>query len=214
MATASKTYTFTAGTSAAAAEVNKNFDDVIGFLNGSSLIHADGTKAFTGYPLLPVAAPSNARHPATKQYVDDKSSSRLVGSVALPTTGSGVAYSAGNTDASGYTFATISVTVSAQDVIDQTKFIVQGELGPITWITGAAAYNHILTLQVDGVTVPASDSHRPMVLNTPQNHAFSFRYVPSTAGTKTFRLRLWQADAGSRNFWCFGGWWGVMRTAP
>jgi len=213
MATATKTYTFTAGQTAAAAEVNKNYQDILDFLNDGSVIHADGSKAFTGYPLLPVAAPSNDRHPASKLYVDQKSSSRLVGSVLFPSTGASTTYSAGNTVGTGYTFATISVVVTAQDVTDQTKFIVKGELGPLTWITGTA-FNHVITLQVDAVTVPTCDSHCPMLVNVPNNHAFSFRYVPTTAGTKTFRLRLWHGDGVSRNFWCFGGWWGVEKTAP
>lgn len=47
MATASKSFTFTDGTTASASQVNANFDDLINFLN-SSVLHTDGSNAFVG----------------------------------------------------------------------------------------------------------------------------------------------------------------------
>lgn len=65
MATASKSYSFVSGDYARSAEVNQNFDDIITFLNGS-VMHKDGTVAFTG-------APSYAADPASNNVLTRKS---------------------------------------------------------------------------------------------------------------------------------------------
>lgn len=69
MATASKTYTFVAGTTAEASKVNQNFDDLVGFLN-NSVVHADGSVAFSGIPSLPGTNPTADNQAARKAYVD------------------------------------------------------------------------------------------------------------------------------------------------
>lgn len=71
MATLTVTYTFTNGTPAQAAEVNKNFDDTVVFVNGS-VVHTDGSKPFTAIPTIPTTDPSTDGHVASKKYVDDK----------------------------------------------------------------------------------------------------------------------------------------------
>lgn len=69
MATLTKQYTFSALTSARAAEVNTNFDQIVSFIN-TNMMQKDGSTAFTGYPLLPGSAPTNTLHAASKGYVD------------------------------------------------------------------------------------------------------------------------------------------------
>lgn len=68
MASASVTYSFTAGTAAVAANVNTNFTDLVSFLN-NQVVHKDGTVSMTGALTLP-GNPSSALQAATKQYVD------------------------------------------------------------------------------------------------------------------------------------------------
>lgn len=71
MATASTTYTFTDGTAAVADEVNQNFTDVVSFLN-DSVVHRDGSNAFTAVPTGPSTDPSTDNHLTRKAYVDKK----------------------------------------------------------------------------------------------------------------------------------------------
>lgn len=68
MANLNKQYTFTSGTVIDPAKVNTNFDDLVAFVN-NSVIHVDGTKAFTGLPSLPTD-PTASNQPARKGYVD------------------------------------------------------------------------------------------------------------------------------------------------
>lgn len=70
MSTITIPHNFSDNTNALAAKVNANFDEVEGFLN-ASVVHADGSKAFTGLPALP-GDPTAANQPTRKQYVDDK----------------------------------------------------------------------------------------------------------------------------------------------
>lgn len=69
MSVLSKPYTFVAGETIKAAEVNASIDAIVNFLN-QQVAHVDGSKAFTGLPLLPAVDPTNASHPARKSYVD------------------------------------------------------------------------------------------------------------------------------------------------
>lgn len=69
MASIVKQYTFVPDTDAKAAEVNKNFDDIIAFLN-NSVVHTDGSKAMTGLLMLPATDPSDDNHAVRKAYVD------------------------------------------------------------------------------------------------------------------------------------------------
>ena len=72
MATASVTNTFVNGTTAEAAEVNTNFDDLVTFLNGS-IIHVDGSKQFTGLVSGKAGTdPTADDHLARKLFVDNK----------------------------------------------------------------------------------------------------------------------------------------------
>lgn len=59
MATLAKTYTFTTGTTAVAAEVNQNFDDIVSFVN-SNAIQKDGSLAMTAALTLANAEPSGS----------------------------------------------------------------------------------------------------------------------------------------------------------
>jgi hypothetical protein len=69
VATASKTYSFTASTTAVASQVNTNFDDLVDFLN-QEVIHKDASVAFTGVPSGPATDPSTANQLTRKAYVD------------------------------------------------------------------------------------------------------------------------------------------------
>lgn len=72
MATATKTYTFTASTRAIASEVNQNFDDVLSFLN-NNVAHLDGSKTFTAYPQVSSGvnfSELGGTYLAPKSYVD------------------------------------------------------------------------------------------------------------------------------------------------
>ena len=69
MATSSKTYTFVTSTAAEAAEVNTNFDEIHSFLN-NSVAHLDGSKTFTGIPVLPSSDPTTSNQATRKGYVD------------------------------------------------------------------------------------------------------------------------------------------------
>jgi hypothetical protein len=75
MATFTRTYTFTVGTKAKAAEVNQNFSEISTFLN-NSVVHVDGSKAFTGIPTLATGIdPTTSNHLTRKAYVDAKETS-------------------------------------------------------------------------------------------------------------------------------------------
>lgn len=75
MATAAVTNTFVSGQDALASEVNQNFDDLVTFAN-SSVVHRDGTKAFTGNvdfganKATNLATPTASTDGVTKGYVD------------------------------------------------------------------------------------------------------------------------------------------------
>lgn len=64
-----KTYTFASGSKILSAQANTNFDDVSTFLN-NSVIHVDGSKAFTALPSGPSLDPTSGNHLARKQYID------------------------------------------------------------------------------------------------------------------------------------------------
>lgn len=70
MATASITYTFSNGTNADAVQVNKNFTDLVNFLNATA-VHKDGSTSMTGQLNL-VGNPVDDAHAARKAYVDAK----------------------------------------------------------------------------------------------------------------------------------------------
>ena len=69
MATAAVTYTFTANTLIQSAQANTNFQDLVTFLN-NSVIHKDGSIAFTAIPSGPATDPSGDNQFARKAYVD------------------------------------------------------------------------------------------------------------------------------------------------
>lgn len=72
MPTITKDYDFTAGTSAAATEVNANFDELFAWVN-TEAIHADGTNAFTALPVGPTSVqPTTAWQLTPKDYVDKR----------------------------------------------------------------------------------------------------------------------------------------------
>lgn len=75
MATAAVTYTFSADEDAVASEVNVNFADVIGFINGS-LVHLDGSKTMTGALVLPASDPVSGNQASRKTYVDAQVATR------------------------------------------------------------------------------------------------------------------------------------------
>lgn len=71
MATASVTYTFSPNTLVKSSEANTNFSDVVSFLNGS-VVHKDGTIAFTGVPSGPASDPVSDNQYSRKAYVDKR----------------------------------------------------------------------------------------------------------------------------------------------
>jgi hypothetical protein len=85
MSTVSKTYTFVAGTLIEAAEVNQNFDDVIGYIN-SEVIVRDASVPFTSIPTVPASSPTSDNQVARKKYVDDQDTTVSNSVTALGTT--------------------------------------------------------------------------------------------------------------------------------
>ena len=69
MATASVTYSFIASTLIESAKVNTDFSDLVSFLN-NSVVHVDGSKAFTAVPSGPAANPTTANQFTRKGYID------------------------------------------------------------------------------------------------------------------------------------------------
>lgn len=69
--TATKSYTFVAGTLIEAAEVNQNFDDIIGYINTDVIIR-DASRAFTSIPTGPATDPTTNNQFTRKKYVDDQ----------------------------------------------------------------------------------------------------------------------------------------------
>ena len=69
MATASVQYTFAPLTDIKSAEANKNFQDVITFLN-ANVIHTDASRAFTAVPSGPALDPSSDNQLVRKAYAD------------------------------------------------------------------------------------------------------------------------------------------------
>lgn len=85
MSSVSKTYTFTGGTYAKAAEVNQNFDDVINYTNNEVIVR-DGSKAFTAVPSGPAVDPTSNDQFTRKKYVDDKDAALQTSITNLTTT--------------------------------------------------------------------------------------------------------------------------------
>lgn len=69
MATASVTHSFTPNTDILSSQVNTNFNDLVTFLNGST-IHKDGSVAATGHLSGPATDPVSANQYTRKAYVD------------------------------------------------------------------------------------------------------------------------------------------------
>jgi hypothetical protein len=69
MATASVTHTFAALTDIKSSEANKNFGDLVTFLN-NQVIHADASRPFTSHPSGPPTDPTSDNQYARKAYVD------------------------------------------------------------------------------------------------------------------------------------------------
>jgi hypothetical protein len=95
MATATKTYTFTNGSTILAAEHNTNFDDLVSFLNGS-VVQVDGSKAMSGAlamgsnKITGLATPTVDTDAATRKYADHGTivwATALDVDVAVTTTG-------------------------------------------------------------------------------------------------------------------------------
>ena len=85
MSSVSKTYTFTGGTYAKAAEVNQNFDDVVNYTNNEVIVR-DGSKAFTAVPSGPAVDPTSNDQFTRKKYVDDKDAALQTSITNLTTT--------------------------------------------------------------------------------------------------------------------------------
>lgn len=70
MATFTRTYTFVAPNKIKGSEVNQSFAEIATFLN-NSVVHVDGSKAFTGIPSIATGIdPSASNHLTRKAYVD------------------------------------------------------------------------------------------------------------------------------------------------
>ena len=69
MATASVQHTFAALTDIKSSEANKNFQDLVNFIN-NQVIHADASRVFTAIPSGPPTDPSSDNQFARKAYVD------------------------------------------------------------------------------------------------------------------------------------------------
>jgi len=69
MATASVQHTFSALTDIKSSEANKNFSDLVNFIN-NQVIHADASRVFTAIPTGPPTDPSSDNQFARKAYVD------------------------------------------------------------------------------------------------------------------------------------------------
>lgn len=73
MASIVRTYNFVNGNVADAEEVDTELNAIVAFITaGGSVVHVDGTQAFTGIPVLPVTSPTLGTHAASKSYVDTK----------------------------------------------------------------------------------------------------------------------------------------------
>ncbi len=69
MSTVATTYTFVAGTTAQAAQVNTNFTDLVNYINTNAIVK-DGSKAMTAALTLVSAGPTATTHATHKDYVD------------------------------------------------------------------------------------------------------------------------------------------------
>lgn len=130
MASAAVTYSFTAGATAVAAQVNQDFTDLVTFLN-ASVVHVDGSKTMTGALTLAASDPASANQAARKSYVDQNArykggnasgggiaAQALVGSLPLTDTQlkiqSGVVLA--TTDANGEVAVTLPVAFASSFV--------------------------------------------------------------------------------------------------
>ena len=85
MSAVSKSFTFVPGTDIESAEVNQNFDDLVGYTN-SEVIVRDGSKAFTVIPSGPASDPVSDNQLVRKKYVDDKDTTITTSVTNLTTT--------------------------------------------------------------------------------------------------------------------------------
>jgi hypothetical protein len=136
MATASVTYALSNGSSADAAEVNTNFNDLVSFLNGS-VVHKDGSVSMTGALSLPASDPSDANHATRKQYVDRRAV--RMASNAAPSVG---ATSTASTSGSATTLATVTITDPGYDIY------VDGHASIAWYTTGQTSTWAVWALQI------------------------------------------------------------------
>lgn len=143
MATISKQYTFSTGTTIVASEVNTNFDDLFTQVN-DELIHADGTNAFTALISGPATDPTADNHLARKKYVDDQ-----IAAVTDHKTG----FAATKASASGYqssdgwtTFGAVTEQFDSDTAFNGTSVFTAPKAGMwLVWFTfdglGTGQYN-------------------------------------------------------------------------
>ena len=83
MASLAVTYDFVEDTSIDPDQMNQNFTDVIDFVN-TSVVHADGSIAFTGIPSLPASDPTTANQASRKSYVDSAIAAAVAAASVVP----------------------------------------------------------------------------------------------------------------------------------
>lgn len=96
MALATKTHTFQPGAVVRSAQVNRNYDDVLSFLN-THVMQRDGSKAFATFPSVtdPNWVPTAAGQLVHREYVDSRK--RIVLAVDTPTVEQPIAQNANYT---------------------------------------------------------------------------------------------------------------------
>ena len=195
MATASVTYTFSAGASASAAQVNTNFADLVSFLNGS-VVHKDGAVAMTGRLTLASLVPTAADHAVRKSYLD-KFQIKSATVATLQTRNNG-AY--GDLATVG---PAVTVTVPGTEVFIELHARVKSASGTdngiamavavsgATTIAAADANGENINVTADGLVASLSRTFKLTGLNAGSN-TFTAKYLASNTSSFEYRdITVW-----------------------
>jgi hypothetical protein len=148
MATASKSYSFVSGDYARSAEVNQNFDDIIAFLNGS-VIHKDGTVAFTGAPSY-AADPASGNVLTRKSYVETNAITPLTNRLKVVDVATPLVTSKPTVTATQFTVQGGTGTVGANTVSQAVTFPTAFPNGVVSVVASIGDSTGVTALQVNG----------------------------------------------------------------
>jgi len=214
MATLAVTNTFVDATAAEAAEVNENFDDVVGFVN-TQVIHRDASIAFTAIPTGPTSDATTANQFVRKAMLDSEASTRAAAdtseastraaadtALALAANSRTVTYARKPSDQASISTIAAVISPSASSMSSGRRYKFTIELS-LLMSTTTAEYAVYLRNVGDGLT------YRRWQIAPPLVSPFVFDFVHVTeesvsGGSQTWRVDVERIGGGSSTLTVYG----------